>query len=123
MGMADVFGTFVTSNNGVALARSIVFSNIVSKHRLQRLKNNKQFQMKIKQLVLGLSVAILCATTQFACDSKKENKAEDVQDAKEDVNEARRDGDSKEDVREEQTDLDSARKDYKEAVRDSVRNN
>lgn len=79
--------------------------------------------MKLKQLILGLSVAALCATTQFACDSKKENKAEDVQDAKEDVNEARRDGDSKEDVREEQADLDSARKDYKEAVRDSVRNN
>lgn len=79
--------------------------------------------MKVKQLMFGLSVAVLCATTQFACDSKTENKAEDVKDEKEEVIEAQRDGDSKEDVMEEQADLDSARKDYKEAVRDSVRNN
>ena len=77
--------------------------------------------MKVKQLVLGLSVAVLCATTQFACDSKKENKAEEVQEQKEDVIEAQRDGDAK-DVKEEQADLDSARKDYKEAVKDSIRN-
>jgi gas vesicle protein len=78
--------------------------------------------MKVKQLVLGLSVAVLFATIQFACDSKKENKAEEVQEQKEDVIEAQRDGDSKEDVKEEQSDLDSARKDYKEAVKDSIRN-
>ena len=123
MGTAGIPSAFVANGSGVALARSIASLNIISKHRLYRLNHNKQFQMKIKQLILGLSVAILCATTQFACDSKKENKAEDVQDAKEDVIEAQRDGDSKEDVRGEQTDLDSARKDYKEAARDSVRNN
>jgi urease gamma subunit len=78
-------------------------------------------QMKVKQLILGLSVAVLFATTQFACDSKKENKAEEVQEEKKDVIEAQRDGDSKEDVMEEQADLDSARKDYKEAVKDSIR--
>ena len=78
--------------------------------------------MKVKQLVLGLSVAVLCATTQFSCNSKPENKAEDVKDEKEDVIEAQRDGESKGEVMDEQADLDSARKDYNEAVKDSIRN-
>jgi hypothetical protein len=78
--------------------------------------------MKIKQLIWVMSLAIGCTTTQISCNSKPENKAEDVKDAKEDVIEAQQEGDTA-DVRDEQTELDSARKDYKEAVRDSVRNN
>ncbi len=78
--------------------------------------------MKIKQLIWAMSLTILCATTQMSCNSKPENKAEEVKDAKEDVIEAQQEGDTAE-VRDEQTELDSARKDYKEAVRDSVKNN
>lgn len=78
--------------------------------------------MKTKQLIWAMSFAVICATTQLSCSSKPENKAEEVQDAKEDVIEAQQEGDTA-DVRDEQTELDSARKDYKEAVRDSIKNN
>ncbi len=76
--------------------------------------------MKIKQIAGILAFAVISATTQMSCDSKKENKAEEVQDQKEDVIEAQREGDTS-DVREEQAELDSARKDYREAVRDSIK--
>lgn len=76
--------------------------------------------MKKKQLLLALSFAVVCATTQMGCSSKPSDKAEDVQEKKEDVIEAQAEGDSS--VKDEQADLDSARKDYKEAVKDSVKN-
>ncbi|GAB3895218.1 hypothetical protein [Spirosoma agri] len=76
--------------------------------------------MNKKHLLLGLCFAFIGATSLTSCDSKKENKAEEVQDQKEDVIEAQNEGDTAA-VREEQGELDSARKDYREAVRDSVK--
>lgn len=70
--------------------------------------------MKIKQVAAFVAFAVVCATTQMSCDSKKENKAEEVQEQKEDVVEAQGE------VHEEQAELDSARKDYREAVADSI---
>lgn len=76
--------------------------------------------MKKRQLIWALSFTVLCATTQVACSSKPSDKAEEVQDKKEDVIEAQAEGDSS--VKDEQAELDSARKDYKEAVNDSIKN-
>ncbi|MCK8490895.1 MULTISPECIES: hypothetical protein [Spirosoma] len=76
--------------------------------------------MKSKQFILAVGFAFLSATSLMSCDSKKENKAEEVQDQKEDVIEAQNEGDTAK-VMEEQSELDSARKDYREAVRDSVK--
>ena len=74
--------------------------------------------MKTKQYVLGLAMAFMATTTFVACDSKKEDKAEEVQDAKEDLNEARADGDTS-DIRDEKMELDSANKDYREAAQEA----
>lgn len=74
--------------------------------------------MKTKQWVLALSMAFLATTTFVACDSKKENKAEDVKDAQEDLNEARAEGDTSE-MREEKAELDSASKEYREAAKEA----
>ncbi len=87
---------------------------------MKRLLQLKFKRMKIKSFATALALAVVCATTQMSCDSKKENKAEEVQDAKEDVIEAQQEGDTAE-VRDEQAELDSARKDYREAVRDSIK--
>lgn len=76
--------------------------------------------MNKKHLILALSFAFIGATSLTSCDSKKENKAEEVQEQKEDVIEAQREGDTSE-VRDEQKELDSARKDYREAVADSIK--
>lgn len=76
--------------------------------------------MKTKQLVLALSMAFLATTTFVACDSKKENKAEEVQDAQEDLNEARAEGDTSE-IRDEKADLDSANKEYRDAAQEARR--
>ena len=75
--------------------------------------------MKTKSWTWGLSLALLTATTQLACDSKTENKAEKVGDEYKDVIEAQQEGDSS-DVQEEQADLDSARQDYRELKKDST---
>ncbi|MBO0937655.1 hypothetical protein J2I47_13945 [Fibrella sp. HMF5335] len=74
--------------------------------------------MKTKQLIVGLAVAFMTATTIVACDSKKENKAEDVQDAKEDLNEARAEGDTSE-MRDEKANLDSAKAEYNDAAKEA----
>ncbi|MGM9509172.1 hypothetical protein ACS5NO_15665 [Larkinella sp. GY13] len=75
--------------------------------------------MKTKPWIWGLSLALLTATTQLACDSKTENKAEQVGDEYKDVIEAQQEGDSSE-VQEEQAELDSARQDYRELKKDST---
>ncbi|WP_138993218.1 hypothetical protein [Larkinella sp. C7] len=75
--------------------------------------------MKTKPWIWGLSLALLTATTQLACDSKTENKAEKVGDEYKDVIEAQQEGDSSE-VQEEQAELDSARQDYRELKKDST---
>jgi hypothetical protein len=72
--------------------------------------------MKTKQLILGLVLAFATTTAFVACDSKTENKAEEVRDAQEDLNEARAEGDTSE-IREEQAELDSAKKDLNEAAK------
>jgi Flp pilus assembly protein TadB len=77
--------------------------------------------MKTKQWISALALAAVMVTTQVACDSKTENKAEEVQDAQEDLNEAQAEGDTSE-IRDEQQELDSAKADYDSAVKDS-RNN
>jgi len=59
------------------------------------------------------SLLLLLAFAQTGCQSKVENKAEEVQDDYKDVQEAKAEGDSSE-VREEQTELDSSREEYKE---------
>ncbi len=74
--------------------------------------------MKTKQLILGLAVAFMTATSIVACDSKKENKAENVQDAKEDLNEARADGDTSE-MRDEKENLDTAKAEYNRAAQEA----
>ena len=74
--------------------------------------------MKTKQWVLGLAVAFMAITTFVACDSKKENKAEDVQEAKEDLNESRADGDTS-DIRGDKADLDSAKAEYRDAAKEA----
>ncbi|WP_420147895.1 hypothetical protein [Spirosoma sp.] len=76
--------------------------------------------MKTKQLIGALAFTIVCAATQISCSSKPSDKAEEVQDKKEDVMEAQAEGDSS--VKDEQAELDSARKDYREAVKDSIKN-
>jgi ribosome-binding protein aMBF1 (putative translation factor) len=74
--------------------------------------------MKAKNLVWAMAFAVVSVAT--SCNSKPQEKAEDVQDKREDVIEAQREGDTSE-VREEQAELDSARKDYREAVKDSIK--
>ncbi|NID11806.1 hypothetical protein [Fibrivirga algicola] len=74
--------------------------------------------MKTKQYVLGLAMAFMAATMFVACDSKKENKAEEVQDAREDLNEARAEGDTSE-MRDEKMELDSANKEYRDAAQEA----
>ena len=74
--------------------------------------------MKTKHWVLGLAMAFMATTTFVACDSKKENKAEDVQEAKEDLNESRAEGDSS-DMREDKQELDSAKVEYNEAAKEA----
>lgn len=77
--------------------------------------------MKTKQWISALALATLVFTTQVACDSKTENKAEEVQDQQEDLNEARAEGDTS-DIRDEQQELDSAKAEYDSAAKDA-RNN
>ncbi|GAB3907671.1 hypothetical protein GCM10028803_41830 [Larkinella knui] len=76
--------------------------------------------MKTKQWICGLSLALLAASTQVACQSKTEQKADKVGDEYKDVIEAQKEGDSS-DVQEEQTELDSARQDYRELKQDSTK--
>ncbi|KAA9349308.1 hypothetical protein [Larkinella humicola] len=75
--------------------------------------------MKTKSWIWGLSLVLFTATTQLACDSKTENKAEKVGDEYKDVIEAQQEGDSS-DVQEEQAELDSARQDYRDLKKDST---
>jgi Flp pilus assembly protein TadB len=77
--------------------------------------------MKTKQWISALALAAVMVTTQVACDSKTENKAEEVQDAQEDLNEAQAEGDTSE-IRDEQQELDSAKAEYDSTVKDA-RNN
>lgn len=67
--------------------------------------------MKTKQWSLALALTVMGSVAQFSCDSKTENKSEEVQEEYKDVQEARQEGDTS-DVREEQAELDTARKDY-----------
>jgi cell fate regulator YaaT (PSP1 superfamily) len=76
--------------------------------------------MKTKQWIWGLSLVLITATTQLACDSKKEDKAEKVGEEYKDVIDAQKDGDTSK-VQEEQAELDSARQDYKDMAKDSAR--
>jgi hypothetical protein len=77
--------------------------------------------MKTKQWISAFALATMVLTTQVACDSKTENKAEEVQDEQEDLNEARAEGDTS-DVREERQELDSAKAEYDSAVKNERRN-
>jgi hypothetical protein len=77
--------------------------------------------MKTKQWISAFALAATMVVTQVACDSKKENKVEEVQDKQEDLNEAKADGDTSE-MREEKMELDSAQADYKDAVKDEKKN-
>lgn len=77
--------------------------------------------MKTKQWISALALAAVMVTTQVACDSKTENKAEEVQDSQEDLNEARAEGDTSE-IRENREELDSAKADYDSAVKDERKN-
>lgn len=79
------------------------------------------FIMKTKQWISTFALAAMMVTTQVACDSKKENKAEEVQDAREDLNEATAEGDTS-DMREDKMELDSAKSEYKDAVKDEKKN-
>ena len=72
--------------------------------------------MKTKQWISAFALAALMVTTQVACDSKKENKAEEVQDAREDLNEATADGDTS-DMRDQKMELDSAKAEYDSAAK------
>ncbi|MEZ0540362.1 hypothetical protein [Fibrella arboris] len=58
-------------------------------------------------------LAITLGTFLFSCESKTENKAEDVAEAKQEVVNAQQEGATKEEVMNKQADLDSARKDFK----------
>ena len=72
--------------------------------------------MKTKQWISTFALAATIVTTQVACDSKKENKAEEVQDAREDLNEATAEGDTSE-MREGKMELDSAKAEYDSAAK------
>ncbi|RRB01130.1 hypothetical protein [Larkinella rosea] len=76
--------------------------------------------MKTKHWILGLSLGLLTAFSQLACESKTEKKAEKVGDEYKDVIKAQNEGDSS-GVQEEQAELDSARQDYRELAKDSTR--
>jgi hypothetical protein len=75
--------------------------------------------MKTKQLIWAMAFAVVSVAT--SCNSKPQEKAEDVEEKREDVIEEQREGDSS-GVMDEQAELDSARKDYREAVKDSIKN-
>ncbi|MCY7357033.1 MAG: hypothetical protein LH609_06110 [Rudanella sp.] len=72
--------------------------------------------MKTKQWISTFALAAVMVTTQVACDSKKENKAEEVQDEREDLNEATADGDTS-DMRDQKMELDSAKAEYDSAAK------
>ncbi len=76
--------------------------------------------MKTKQWVMALAMTFLTTTTFVACDSKKENKAEEVKDDQDDLNEARAEGDTSE-IRDEKMELDSSKKEYREAAAEARR--
>ncbi|TAE29644.1 MAG: DUF1090 family protein [Cytophagales bacterium] len=76
--------------------------------------------MKTKQWISAFALAALMVTTQVACDSKTENKAEEVQDAQEDLNEARAEGDTSE-VRDEKQELNEAKAEYDSAAKNERR--
>jgi hypothetical protein len=76
--------------------------------------------MKAKNLAWAMAFAVMGLAT--SCNSKPQEKAEDVKEERQDVIEEQREGDTS-GVREEQAELDSARKDYKEAVKDSIKKN
>jgi hypothetical protein len=86
---------------------------------MKRLYYQSMHFMKTKQLVWAMAFAVMGLAT--SCNSKPQEKAEDVKEERQDVIEEQREGDSS-GVMEEQADLDSARKDYKEAVKDSIKN-
>ena len=72
--------------------------------------------MKTKQWISTFALAAVMVTTQVACDSKKENKSEEVQDEREDLNEATADGDTS-DMRDQKMELDSAKAEYDSAAK------
>ena len=76
--------------------------------------------MKTKQIITALALAFLTTTTFVACDSKKENKAEEVKDDQDDLNKARAEGDTSE-IRDEKMELDSSKKEYREAAAEARR--
>ncbi|HEV7350913.1 hypothetical protein [Telluribacter sp.] len=76
--------------------------------------------MKTKQGIAGFLIILGMATAPIACESKTERKAEKVQDAYKDAVDARQEGDTSE-MRETQADLDTARQEYRELAKDTVR--
>ncbi|MBO0939691.1 hypothetical protein J2I47_24300 [Fibrella sp. HMF5335] len=68
-----------------------------------------------KLTYMAAMMALALGITLSGCESKTKNKADDVAEAKQEVAEAERDGDTKEEVMDKQADLDSARKDFKKA--------
>lgn len=77
-----------------------------------------------KTMYAATALALLLGTFQLSCESKTENKAEDVAEAKQEVINTQEEGGTKEEVMDKQADLDSARADFKktwDADRDDMR--
>ena len=68
-----------------------------------------------KLTYLAATVALALGITLSGCESKTKDKADEVAEAKQEVTNAERDGDTKEEVMDKQADLDSARNDFKKA--------
>ena len=75
--------------------------------------------MKVKSWIGGLALGLLVATAPMGCKSETERKAENVQDAYKDAVEAREEGDP--DLAEKQAQLDTARQEYRDLAKDTIR--
>ena len=76
--------------------------------------------MKIKAKMTMLALAAFLATGAVGCQSKTEQKADEVTDDYKDVEEAKAEGDSSE-IREERQELEESRQDYREMAKDSTK--
>ncbi|GAB2800501.1 hypothetical protein GCM10027275_53160 [Rhabdobacter roseus] len=66
-----------------------------------------------------MALVLLVATAPMGCKSETEKKAENVQDAYKDVVDAREEGDP--DVAKKQAELDTARQEYRDLAKDTLR--
>ena len=77
-----------------------------------------------KMTYVAALLTLSLGTLQVSCESKTDNKAKDVAEAKQEVVNAQVEGETKEEIIEKQAGLDSARKDFKktwDADRDDMR--